>query len=60
MRHEASGVAGGGQGAECPPETFHREIVGDKSGKMRQGKKTKKVENVGENKEKCNSEGGKM
>ena len=27
------------RGAECPPETFHREIFGDLSGKMRQGKK---------------------
>ena len=29
----------GGGGAECPPETFHQEIFGHQSGKMRQGKK---------------------
>ena len=34
-----SGVTG--RGAECNPETFHREIFGDLSGKMRQEKKVK-------------------
>ena len=42
---------GGGAGAECPPETFNREIFGDKSGKMREGK------NVEEDEEKRKREG---
>ena len=33
----------GGQGAECPPETFDREIFADVSGKNRQEKKGKGV-----------------
>ena len=36
----------GGAGGRVPPETFHREIFGDKSGKKRQGKKVRKMENV--------------
>ena len=46
------------QGQSAPPENFHREISGDKLGKMRQGK-TEKIENVEENEEKWNREGGK-
>ena len=34
---------GGGQGAECPPETSDQEIFDDVSGKKRQGKKGKGV-----------------
>ena len=44
-----SGVTGGGQGAECPPETSDREIFADVSGKLR-----RKV------KENCKREGGKL
>ena len=32
---------GGGEGAECPPETCDREIFADVSGKIMQGKKGK-------------------
>ena len=46
---------GGGGVGRVPPETFHQEIFGDKSGKMREGKK----ENVEENEEKWDREGGK-
>ena len=34
-----------------PPETFHREIFGDQSGKTCQGKKVKEKENVAKNEE---------
>ena len=37
-------MRGGGQGGRVPPETFQREILGDLSGKIRQGKKVKKWE----------------
>ena len=43
MHSDNSGVKGGGQGVECPPETFHREIFGDILGKMRKGKKVRKL-----------------
>ena len=50
---------GGGQGQSAFPETFQWEIFGDKSGKMRQGKKLKKMESVEENEDKWKREGGK-
>ena len=50
---------GGGRGAKCPLETFHREIFGDKSGKMRQEKEVK-MENVEGNAEKMENERKKM
>ena len=31
--HKSSGVTGGGQGAECPPETSEQESFADVSGK---------------------------
>ena len=34
-------MGGAGAGGRVPPGTFHREIFGEKSGKMRQGKKGK-------------------
>ena len=40
---EYSGVTDGGRGAECPSETFDREIFDDVSGKKRQRKKGKGV-----------------
>ena len=57
--HTTSGVTGGGRGAECPPETYDREIssdlpgkergkekreYGEKKGKLRKGRW--KIENV--------------
>ena len=57
-----------GRGQSAPPETFHWEIFGDLSGKMRQGigRKMGNVEEIKENRkekeeneEKLKIEGGK-
>ena len=45
-----TGGGGGGQGAECPPETSDREMFGDLSGKKREGKNLKRGETVEEKK----------
>ena len=55
--HTSSGVTGGGQGAECPPETSDGEISADLLGKKRQGKR-ERGENWEEKKENCKREGG--
>ena len=47
---------GGGEGADCPPGTSHREISADLPGKKRQGKKGKLRKKKKENKKR---EGGK-
>ena len=49
---KSSDVTSRGEGAKCPPETFHRDFFADLSGKTRQGKKVKKMENVEESEEK--------
>ena len=49
------------RGAECPPDTSHRQISADELGKERQGKiqwGKEKRENVEESKENRKTEGG--
>ena len=52
-----SGITGGGQGAEYPPETSDREISVDPLGKKRQGKNGKMEQ---KKKEHQKREGGKL
>ena len=57
--HTISGVTGGGQVEECPPETSDREIFADLQGK-KEGRKNGKGGNGEEKKENCEREGGKL
>ena len=52
---DSSDVTGGGV-AECPPDIFHWEILGDLLGKER----LRKLKNGEEKKENCKREGGKL